>query len=126
MSKIQDLEDDWSITIPADHVSLMLRPYDDPEVMKLGLLLAESEVELLDVSRVNERLHDLDYAAPWPEEAFAFATNECGDYFAYYSMGDVQVIIYVNPFESPEAAIRNEDALIYSTFEEWRSSKLDP
>ena len=73
---ISDFEELWGLKFRDMHQALLQRPYDDPEILKLGLLVIGADIELMNIDHVNEMVHDEDRIMPWPDDLIAFATNE--------------------------------------------------
>jgi hypothetical protein len=61
---------------------------------------------------------------PWPEHLVAFASNGCGDYFAYDLRSDPPAIIYIDLDLTVRENLESPDKLIHASFEEWREAKL--
>jgi hypothetical protein len=103
------------ITLPDRHRRAMLDP-TDPIHDACDFLVPDSPHELLRWVGVNEFLH-----APgrWPPFLIAFASNGCGDYFAYDLRTDSPQIIYMDPDRTVAENLAAEDKLEYASFEEW-------
>ena len=79
----------------------------------------------LDLVAVNQWLHSPQVWAPWPDFLVAFASNGCGDYFAYDMRQSPPSIIYIDPDATPEENLADPEALRYSSFGEWYESQLE-
>ncbi len=120
---ISDFEELWGLKFCDMHQALLQRPYDDPEILKLGLLVIGADIELMNIDHVNEMVHDEDRTMPWPDGLIAFATNECGDYFAYRINGPRSDIVYVGPEDDP-ALILREGRADSLQFEHWQAKRM--
>jgi hypothetical protein len=78
----------------------------------------------LDLEAVNRRLHSDEVWAPWPEFLVAFASNGCGDYFAFDTRRSPPSVLYVDPDRTPEESLDSPEALRYDSFEAWYASQL--
>jgi len=79
-----------------------------------------------DIAALNRRLRSGgEESWPWPEFLVAFASNGCGDYFAYDTRQTPAPIVYIGPEDPPEEQLVGPDALRYKTFAEWYDSKVE-
>jgi hypothetical protein len=97
----------------------------DPIHRACDFLVESSDNMGLAFVAVNEWLHSQRVAFPWPSFLVAFASNGCGDYFAYDMSQSPPSILYIDPDATPEENLADPEALRYSSFEEWYESKLE-
>lgn len=102
-----------------------MRDASDPIHGACDFLVESSDMRGLDLGAVNERLHSPQVYAPWPPFLLAFASNGCGDYFAYDMRQSPASIIYIDPDSTPEENLADPEALRYATFDEWYESRLE-
>ena len=79
----------------------------------------------LDFVAVNQWLHSREVWAPWPDFLVAFASQGCGDYFAYDLRQSPVSVIYIGPERTPEEQLDDPDALLYEGFDEWYESQIE-
>jgi hypothetical protein len=79
-----------------------------------------------DILSENEWIHGSDFGDPWPDFLVAFASNGCGDYFAYDVRQNPATITYIDPDKTVEENLQLSDKLCYATFEEWYDSTIEP
>ena len=97
----------------------------DPIHRACDFFVQSSDNKALDLVAVNEWLHSSDVWAPFPDFLVAFASQGCGDYFAYDLRQSPASIIYISPDATPEERLADPEALRYSTFDEWYESQLE-
>ena len=121
---------DWSriesligLKIPEPHKKSMMDP-DDPIHDACDFLLPDCKYELLDLVKVNCFLHSRERPDPWPDYLVAFASNGCGDYFAYDKRIESWPIVYIDPYECVSEALVADDCLRYPDFETWRARQV--
>lgn len=78
-----------------------------------------------DIGALNRRLHSQEVWSPWPDFLIAFASNGCGDYFAYDTRQSPAPIVYIGPDGTPEEQLSDADALRYDSFDEWYESRME-
>ncbi len=78
----------------------------------------------LDIEAVNAWVHSSRFWAPWPEFLVAFASQGCGDYFAYDLRQSPPSVIYLGTDHTPEELLRNPEALRYDSFDSWYESQV--
>jgi hypothetical protein len=96
----------------------------DPIHEACDFLVPESPYELLRWAAVNEFLHASDRWNRWPHFLVAFASNGCGDYFAYDTRTAPAKIIYIDPDKTVDENLSKTDRFEFDTFEAWYEMKL--
>ena len=109
--------------LPEQHFRVMLDAAD-PIHRACDFFVQRSDNSSLVFELVNERLHSQAVWAPWPDFLIAFASNGCGDFFAYDIRCTPPSIIYIGPEDTPEEHLGDPDALRYDTFAEWYESEI--
>jgi hypothetical protein len=84
------------VTFPEQHQRAM-RDVADPIHRACDFFVQSSDNPSLDLAAENQRLHSPRVAAPWPDFLVAFASQGCGDYFAYDTRQSPASIIYIDP-----------------------------
>jgi hypothetical protein len=69
--------------------------------------------------KVNEFLHDPRTLNRWPDFLVAFASNGCGDFFAYDTRTKPAKIIYMDPDKTVDENLSDTDGFEFDTFEAW-------
>lgn len=103
---------------PEQHQRAMQNP-TDPIHRACDFLLQHSELA------ENERLHSSRVSSPWPEFLVAFASQGCGDYFAYDMRLSPPSVIYIDPDATPEENLADPEAVRYASFNDWYESQLE-
>ena len=111
------VESRLGVQFPLRHRAALLNPAD-PIHDACDFLLAESPHELLRLADVHGLLHGSDCTDGWPAFLVAFASNGCGDYFAYDLRHGMQVI-YIDPDLSVAENLSAKDRLRFDTFDQW-------
>lgn len=119
---LADAEARLGITLPERHRQALLDPHD-PVHEWCDFLVPGSPHRLLLWVEVNELLHAADSLSRWPSFLVAFASNGCGDYFAYDLRSEPSGVVYVDPDYTIEENLTAEDRLVYGSFEEWYESR---
>ena len=101
----------------------MLDPAD-PIHDACDFLVPDSPYELLRWVDVNEFLHTPDHWNRWPQFLVAFASNGCGDYYAYDTRSEPPKIIYMDPDNMVDENLVKTDGLEFATFEAWYEKKM--
>jgi len=97
----------------------------DPIHEACDFLVPESEYELLRIVSVNEMLRNREFKElAWPRFLVAFASNGCGDYFAYDLRGSPDRIIYIDPDLTIDENLIAVDKLTFPSFETWYHYKV--
>lgn len=112
------------MTLPDRHWLAMLDP-TDPIHEACDFLVPNSPYELLRWAGVNEFLHTPGNWNRWPPFLVAFASNGCGDYFAYDLRSDPPRVLYMDPDRTVEENLAAEDRLEYDSFEDWYTAHRD-
>jgi SMI1/KNR4 family protein SUKH-1 len=115
---LAEVEAHLGITFPERHRQALQDPHDLIR-RECDFLLLSSPHELLDIVHVNDFLHDPGHWNRWPSFLVAFASNGCGDYFAYDLRNQPPSIIYIDPDYTVEKNLAAKDKLQYESFEAW-------
>lgn len=108
----------------AAHLAVMQDP-DDRVHDACDFLILDSPYPLLQVDHVNDSLHGPARVDPWPPFLVAFASNGCGDYYAYDFRTEPPVIRYVDPDKSIEENLRlSRDNVRFASFSDWYAHKV--
>ena len=94
--ELDQAESRLGMTLSERHREAMLDPAD-PIHDTCDFLVLDSPYELLRWIDLNEFLHAAGRWNRWPAFLVAFASNGCGDYFAYDIRLKPPKIIYVDP-----------------------------
>ena len=64
----------------------------------------------------------------WPEHLVAFATNGCGDFFAYDTRDEPYRVYYVGPIGSAaeQVAACEEEGFVFAGFDDWYAYVMEP
>ena len=108
--------------LPLRHRRVIENP-DDPIHNACDFLLAITPHELLDLQKVNRFLHSQEFD-PWPKLLIAFASNGCGDYYAYDQASALATIIYIDPGLSVAENLASRDCLRFASFDAWYIFKV--
>src|SRR5262245_20462656 len=82
--------------LPDEHQAAMANPLD-PIHAACDFLLVDTPYKLLNIVERHHSLHDSSELDSWPNFLVAFASNGCGDYFAYDLRHQPPSIIYIDP-----------------------------
>jgi hypothetical protein len=116
-------EDKLGVVFPDRHREAM-RNAADPIHKACDFLIPASPHELLRLVEVNEFLHAGNRTERWPSFLIAFASNGCGDYFAYDLRSQPPRIIYVDPDHTIDENLAASDTLEFNSFDEWYADRL--
>ena len=118
-----------------DAFASLIRPENEPDTngayfkkwaedYMVGPSRLEAGSEDLWGVRTNAWLHSSEVHDPWPDFLVAFASNGCGDYFAYDTRQWPVTIIYIDPDRTVRENLSDtdEDKLRYDSFESWYGS----
>src|SRR4051794_25125375 len=120
---LRDIEERLEISFPPRHKKAMADA-TDPVHEACDFLVPSSQYEGLLLLKVNEFLHSQDTWNRWPEFLIAFASNGCGDYFAYDTRNEPPKIIYIDPDKTVEENLSKSDGFEFDTFEAWYEYKV--
>ena len=120
--ELSDAENRLKFTFPERHRHALLNSSDPIHEACAFLVLSDSDDFHANICHKNEWIHSSDFGDPWPEFLIAFASNQCGDYFAYDTREHPATIIYIDPDKTVEENLRDTDRLCYETFEQWYKS----
>ncbi len=120
---ISNIETKLGFNFPKRHKAALLDLQDLIHDV-CDFLVPESKYELLDFLEVNEFLHHDTPYDPWPDFLIAFASNRCGDYFAYDVRKPRLTIIYIDPHRTLVENLEARDKLKYDSFDKWHKSKI--
>jgi hypothetical protein len=120
---LSEAEARLGVSLPDRHRQAMIDPAD-PIHEACDFLVPESPYELLRWVGVNEFLHAPDNGNRWPPFLVAFASNGCGDYFAYDNRTKPAKIIYMDPDKTVDENLSKTDGFEFETFEAWYEMKL--
>ena len=125
MTTLEKIEQDWKFPLPERHRQALLA-LSDPIYQACDFLVLESEHKLHRILDLNEWIHSQQVDDPWPKELLAFASNGCGDYFAYHLLGGGRYeIIYTDPDQTVEENLNKEDrSMQFDSFAAWYESTL--
>jgi len=120
---LAEAEAQLGMMLPERHRKAML-DLDDPIHGACDFLVSDSPYELLRWVGVNEFLHDTERANRWPPFLVAFASNGCGDYFAYDIRSKPPLIVYMDPDSTVVENLEAEHKLEWESFERWYTDAL--
>ncbi len=118
---VAEIENKLKIRFPKKHLEVMFNS-KSPIHDACDFLVSETEYEGLNIVMVNESLHGLSLN-PLPNFLVAFASNGCGDYFAYDLRTQPNSIIYIDPDLTIEENLEAENNLTFKTFDAWYEYK---
>src|SRR5271170_7673193 len=98
--KLDELENKLKFAFPARHRQAIL-DLADPIHDACEFLILPDDGQA-DVFRENEWIHSPEFGDSWPNFLIAFASNGCGDYFAYDTRQNPASIIYIDPDKTVE------------------------
>ena len=113
--EILDVESRLKFTFPARHRQALLDSSDPIHEACAFLTLS-------DIVSQNDWIHGSEFGEPWPDFLIAFASNQCGDYFAYDTRQHPASIIYIDPDKTVAENLETPDKLCHDTFEHWYES----
>src|SRR5579859_5168819 len=120
---LREIEMRLGIVFPPSHKKA-LADNADPVHDACDFLVPSSPYEGLLLVNVNERLHASDNWNRWPEFLVAFASNGCGDYFAYDIRTKPPKIIYLDPDRTVDENLSMDDGMEFDSFEAWYNWKV--
>jgi hypothetical protein len=119
--ELAEVEQRLGLKLPERHRQAVL-DLADPIHEACDFLLHRSPHEGLRLVAVNELLHAPERPDPWPDFLVAFASNGCGDYFAYDLRRPPATILYLDPDRTVAENLLATDKLEYESFEAWYQS----
>ena len=111
------------MTLPDRHRAAMLDSGDAIH-QACDFLVPDSKYELLRLVGVNAFLHAANHSDRWPPFLVAFASNGCGDYFAYDLRCEPPRIVYIDPDYTVSENLECPCRLHYDSFEAWYAARL--
>lgn len=123
MEDLANIESRIGMRFPDEHRRAILDG-SDPIHQCCDFLVPESPYRLLDIVHANEFLHGAEHPDPWPTFLVAFASNGCGDYFAYDNRSNPPSVIYMDPDSFVAENLAATDALTFDSFDAWYTRKL--
>lgn len=122
--ELDQAESRLGLTLSERHRRAMLDPAD-PIHDACDFLVPDSPHALLRWVEVNEFLHAADPRNRWPAFLIAFASNGCGDFFAYDTRVQPPKVIYVDPDRTVDENLAAMDDFEFPSFEAWYAMKLE-
>lgn len=116
-----DVERRLGLNLPAAHLRTLADPKDALHA-RLELLYLAHERHNQRLGWVNALLRARPFD-PWPTHLVAFASNGCGDYYAYDLRTDPPRIVYIDPDRTIEENDQSEDRLEYESFDAFASAR---
>ena len=122
-NELANIELSYGIPIPERLGKALLDP-NDP-IHRCSTLLTASDNPLLDAASVNAHLRSIEWKE-WPDHLVAFATNECGDYFAFNTRETPYRIYYIGPTDTVPEAIEScdEEGFNFNGFDDWYEHEI--
>src|SRR5207253_4957262 len=118
-----EIQEQLKIEFPQRHRRALMDS-TDPIHKECDFLVPSSSNTSLQIIHINEWLHGPKVWNPWPDFLIAFASNGCGDYFAYDVRSKPYRIIYIGPDHTFEESLKDPAALRYDSFEQWYASEI--
>ncbi len=119
---ITEIETLLSVRLPDPHRASLLDG-SDPIHKACAILVPHSPYELLRLYDTNVHLHHKDHPDRWPDFLVAFASNGCGDYFAYDTRRAPYLIVYIDPDNTVEENLEMDDDYTFESFAAWYDAK---
>ena len=115
---IDEIERYFRIKLPTRH-RMVLLDLSDPIHKLLEILYPESN-HCQNIFAEYDKLRRLDWKE-WPGHLVAFASNGCGDYFAYNVSNEPYRIYYIGPIGRAQDEVEacERDGFVFSCFDEW-------
>ena len=122
-NNLTKIERSFCITLPVKLGKVLLEP-DDP-IHRCSVLLTASNNPLLDAACVNAHMRSIEWKE-WPDHFVAFATNKCGDYFAFDTSKTPHRIYYIGPTATVPEAIASceEEGFAFTQFDDWYDREI--
>jgi hypothetical protein len=121
---LSEIKRSLNFNIPARHHQAILDPSDP--IHRACDFLVLSGRRGSDLLLANEWMHSQECPDRWPEFLIAFASNGCGDFYAYDTRQSPAGIIYIDPDRTVFETLGASDKLQYETFEDWYQAELEP
>ena len=114
-----DIESRYGIELPPRHRAA-LADAADPIHGRVILLAAERDGDRETIFSANENLRKIEWKE-WPACLLAFATNGCGDYFAYDLRHHPYPVYYIGPIGTTpdEMATCEQEDFVFPSFDDW-------
>ena len=119
---ITQIETALSFRLPDAHRAALLNE-SDPIHNACDFLVVDSPHKLLRFLDTNIDLRSPDRPDPWPDFLIAFASNSCGDYFAYDTRCSPYIIVYIDPDNTVADNLAQDDGFTFPSFGEWHTAK---
>jgi hypothetical protein len=120
---IAEIEIALSFRLPDAHRAALVDAAD-PIHDACDFLVLDSPHELLRFLDANNDLRRPERPDPWPDFLVAFASNGCGDYFAYDIRSDPYAIVYIDPDRTVAENLACDDDFTFESFDEWHARAL--
>jgi hypothetical protein len=122
--ELSEIESRLKFTFPPRHRQAILDSGDPIHRACDFLVLSDSRHG--DIFLQNEWMQSSEFGDPWPDFLIAFASNGCGDYFAYDTRQNPASIIYIDPDNTVAENLQAADKICYESFEDWYESQIAP
>lgn len=119
---LAEVENKLGFTFPSRHRQALM-DLTDPINKACDFLMLADGIHG-DILPVNEQLHSQRRNESWPKFLIAFASNGCGDYYAYDIRQNPPMIIYIDPDNTIEGNLCSPNKLSFRTFEDWYDSQI--
>ena len=116
--KLAHIEKSLGMKLPERHKQAMLDAGDKVHAA-CDFLLPWHTGKMRGIVEENESLHGTDNYDPWPLYLVAFASNGCGDFFAYDLRTEGHSVIYIDPDCTVQENLQSDDKLTFATFQDW-------
>jgi hypothetical protein len=115
---LEELEQHIKIQWPDQFKKALIDPSDP--IHAHTTLLVPDKVGLQNIFEANERMRAYEWKQ-WPDWLMAFATNECGDYFAFDTRALPYRIFYIDPIGSVAESIASceQEGFVFGDFSAW-------
>jgi hypothetical protein len=115
---LERTEKSLGIRFPERHRRAML-DHGDPVHALCDFLLPHRTEKMRTIREENRSLHSRKHPDRWSAYLIAFASNGCGDFFAYDIRNRPYSIIYIDPDHTVQENLEADDSLTFATFEDW-------
>lgn len=117
------IEKTLGMKFPDRHRRAMLDP-GDPIHGACDFLLPRRTAKMRTILEENRSLHSRKHPDPWPAYLVAFASNGCGDFFAYDIRKRPYSVIYIDPDDTVQTNLEADDSLTFPMFDGWYEHKV--